>query len=218
MLEMPNRCGHCGREGTLETKGSVILSSQNQMVQSTGFQEEIEVQRIAQVDRCSSCGEVTVSRYLWIDQYFDPQDIEAETLYPQPHQIDDLPPNLRTRYEAMLELQHAPDAFAVRAGRVLEAICADREISDELPLREQLNALIDQADVPKPLVSQAHVVYTYRNYGGHIKEFEVEERDVPLIRGFVDALLDFLYRGPAELARASTALENRKAAAMEQPD
>lgn len=216
---MPTDCGQCGREGTLESKGSVILTTKNQVVENPpGFQEEISVQRIAQIDRCSSCGEVTLSRYLWIDQYFDPEEVEVETLYPPPHRIDDLPPGVRTRYEAMLELQHAPDAFAVRAGRVLEAICTDRQISDELSLREQLDALVEQADVPAPLVSQAHVVYTYRNYGGHIKEFEVEEGDVPLIRGFIDALLDFLYRGPAELARVSGALENRKAAAMVGPD
>lgn len=216
---MPAQCGHCGREGTLESKGSVVLTSENQIVENPpGFQEEISVQRIAQVDRCSSCGEVTLSRYLWIDQYFEPDDVTAETLYPQPHRIDDLPVGVRTRYEAMLELQHAPDAFAVRAGRVLEAICADRRISDELSLREQLDALVEQAEVPAALVSQAHVVYTYRNYGGHVKEFEVEEGDVPLIRGFIDALLDFLYRGPAELARVSAALEGRKAAAVKRSD
>lgn len=216
---MPTDCGHCGREGTLESKGSVILTAENQVVENPpGFQEEISVQRIAQVDRCSSCGEVTLSRYLWIDQYFDAENVDLETLYPQPHRIDDLPAGVRTRFEALLELQHAPDAFAVRAGRVLEAICTDREISDDLSLREQLNALVEQADVPAPLVSQAHVVYTYRNYGGHIKEFEVEEGDVALIRGFIDALLDFLYRGPAELARVSAALEARKAAAMGQSD
>jgi hypothetical protein len=72
--------------------------------------------------------------------------------------------------------------------------------------------------VPAPLVSQAHVVYTYRNYGGHVKEFEVEEGDVPLIRWFIDALLDFLYRGPAELARVSGALGDRKAAAVKRSD
>lgn len=216
---MAMNCGHCGREGTLESKGSVVLTSENQVIQDPpGFQAEISVQRIAQVDRCSSCGEITLSRYLWIDEYFDPDDVEVETLYPWPHRIDDLPLGVRARYEAMLELQHAPDAFAVRSGRVLEAICADRGISDELSLREQLNALVERAQVPAPLVSQAHVVYTYRNYGGHIKEFEVEEGDVPLIRGFIDALLDFLYRGPAQLARVSAALEARKAAAVEQSD
>lgn len=216
---MPTRCGHCGREGTLETKGSVTLTSKSQTIHDPpGFQQEILVQRIAQVDLCPSCGEVTLSRYLWIDGYFDADDLTVETLYPQPHRLDDLPANIRARYEAMLDLQHAPDAFAVRAGRVLEAICADRGISDELSLREQLNALVQQAEVPAPLVSQAHVVYTYRNYGGHVKEFEVEAGDVPLIRGFVDALLDFLYRGPAELARVSAALDGRKAAAMEQSD
>lgn len=212
---MAVRCGHCGREGTLETKGSVTLTAENQIVQNTGFQEEISIQLIAQVDRCSNCRELTLSRYTWIDPYSDPEDVEVETLYPRPDSTDDLPAGIGQRYEAMLELQHAPDAFAVRAGRLLEAICADRGISSDLTLRNQLDALVEQADVPPQLVSQAHVVYTYRNYGGHVKEFEVEAGDVPLIRGFIDALLDFLYRDPAELTRVSAALEARKAAGLE---
>ncbi len=180
-------------------------------MQNGQFQEEVSIQQIAQVDRCSSCAGLTLSQYRWIDEYDDPNTIEAHTLYPEQNTLRDLPVEVSRRYLAMLELQHAPDAFAVRAGRVLEAICCDRGISPDLPFRLQLDALLKEASVPQGLVSQAHVVYTYRNYGGHIKEFEVEADDVPLIRGFIEALLDFLYRGPAELARVSSALEARKA-------
>lgn len=187
MIDVPESCGHCGREGTLETKEPVVLSSRDQVIGSGALRDEITVQRIAQIDRCSACGGLTLSTYTWIDQYFDPDDVDLEILYPEPQRLEDLPAEIRSRYAAMLELRHAPDAFAVRAGRVLEAICADKMISEELSQREQLNALVEEAGVPDGLISQAHLVYTYRNYGGHLKELEVEDRDVPLIRGFMPA-------------------------------
>jgi len=192
----------------------VTLTSENQVLQNANFFEEVNVQRIAQVDRCSACGELTLCRYLWIDQYFEPDEVDLEVLYPARRDLADLPQGVAVRYGAMLELQHAPDAFAVRAGRVLEEVCADRGIDDKLKLRDQLNALVEEAAVPKPLVDQAHLVYDYRNYGGHKKEFEVEVEDVPLIRGFVDSLLEFLYWEPAALARAAAAFKKRRTEAL----
>jgi hypothetical protein len=192
----------------------VTLTSDNQTLANGNFTEEVNVQRIAQVDRCTACGELTLSRYLWIDQYFDPGDVVPDVLYPARRDLTDLPAGVAVRYGAMLELQHAPDVFAVRAGRVLEAVCADRGIDDKLKFREQLNALVDEASVPKPLVDQAHLVYDYRNYGGHTKEFEVETQDVSLIRGFVDSLLEFLYWEPAALARAAAAFKERRTEAL----
>lgn len=216
---MPKTCGHCGRERTLENKGMVELTSNVQEIDHGAYREEIDFKRIAEVFYCSACGEVTLTRYLWMDQYFDAETVDVEVLYPEPQALEGISDEVRFRYGAMLELQHAPDAFAVRAGRLLEAICADQGVSAEgLSQREEINALLDQADLPKPLVSQAHLIYTYRNYGGHTKEFEVEEDDVPLIRGFIEALLDFLYRGPANLDRVSAALEKRKAAALDEID
>jgi hypothetical protein len=209
------RCGHCGREGTLENKGDVTLSATTQTVQNGNFRDEISIQQLVGVTRCSGCGGLTLSEYRWIDGYDDPGDPPTpRILYPDQGGVADLPAEVADRYRALLDLRHEPDAFAVRAGRLLEAVCADQAISRGLSQRKQLDSLVAEADVPEELVKQAHLVYTYRNYGGHIKEFEVEAEDVRLILGFVDALLDFLYRGPANLGRVSSAFERRKAEAL----
>lgn len=66
--------------------------------------------------------------------------------------------------------------------------------------------------MPAGLADQADLVRKYRNIGGHDDDIEVDADDVPLIRGFVDALLEFFYWGPAKLARGREALARRRTA------
>ena len=105
-------------------------------------------------------------------------------------------------------LQHEPDAFAVRAGRLLEAVCREQGVTHG-KLYDRLTKLADSGDLPLALADQAHLVREYRNLGGHDSDLGVEEADVALIRGFVEALLDFFYWGPAKLARGRAELQAR---------
>jgi hypothetical protein len=148
----------------------------------------------------------------------DPENVETVELYPERRDLDDLPERVSARYTAMLELLHAPDAFAVRAGRLLETVCADQGVErtkEHRDLALRLDALVARGDVPKPLADQAHLVREYRNLGGHDAEMEVEDQDVPLIRGFVESLLDFLCWSPANLSRVNTEFKQRKADARQ---
>jgi hypothetical protein len=210
---MAERCGHCGRENSCEHAGHVVLSSENDTIQVGGYLQEITTQQIAQISRCTGCDNLTLETYAWVDEMMDPEDVTLHQLYPQERSFVDLPERVRSRYEAMLELQHAPDAFAVRAGRLLEAVCADQGVpkSKEHPaLDHRLKALVTRGGVPSALTDQALLVKDYRNLGGHDDAWEVEEEDVPLIRKFVESLLDFLYWGPADLARVSAAFVKRE--------
>jgi hypothetical protein len=60
------------------------------------------------------------------------------------------------------------------------------------------------------LADQAILVTEYRNIGGHDDDREVQADDVPLIQGFVDSLLEYLYWEPAKYERAAAAFEERK--------
>ena len=51
------------------------------------------------------------------------------------------------------------------------------------------------------LPEQAHLIKDYRNLGGHDTDIEVGPRDVPLIREFVESLLDNIYWAPDKLDR-----------------
>ncbi len=209
---MAQRCGHCGRDGTLIYVKDVVLSeAPTEITHGGGAIEETTNQRILQVRRCSQCDQPTLATYQYVDGWSDPSDyMDFRQIYPALRELDDLPPRIGQRYNAMLELAHAPDAFAVRAGRLLEAVCADQGISSG-DLGSRLDELAGKrrATIPKPLADQAHLVREFRNIGGHDDDVEVEEGDVPLIRGFVEALLEFLYWGPAELERGRSALAGR---------
>jgi hypothetical protein len=139
--------------------------------------------------------------------------MERQVIYPPRRDPDVLPDHVGARYRAMLELAHAPDAFAVRAGKLLEALCADHGILRDqgarknVPLAERLNQLVSGGAVPEALAEQARLVKDYRNLGGHDNEVEVD--DVPLLRGFVESLLDYLYWGPKKLDRGRKALQER---------
>jgi Domain of unknown function (DUF4145) len=219
---MAERCGHCGRENSCEHVGRVVLSTKSDTVQVGGYLQEITTQQIAQISRCTGCDNLTLETYTWVDEMMDPEDVTLHQLYPQERSFADLPERVRARYEAMLELQHAPDAFAVRAGRLLEAVCADQGVHPKTDknaeLSQRLDQLVKQVGVPKALTDQAHLVRKYRNVGGHDNAWEVEDQDVPLIRRFVESLLDLLYWGPANLARVTAEFKRRETeAAAAQP-
>jgi len=205
---MPIRCGHCGREGTLERIEDVLLSSSTL---EYGHGNYVDHQSRLYIQKCLVCHEPTLTRYFWIDPFSDPtDDLGERTVYPRDHNLPDLPDRVGKRYSEMLELLYAPDAFAVRAGRLLEAVCADLGILRG-HLHNRLENLASDDRLPRSLADQALLVKDYRNVGGHDdQDMEVTADDVPLIRGFVEALLEFLYWGPANLARATEAFERRK--------
>jgi uncharacterized protein DUF4145 len=220
---MAERCGHCGRENSREHVGQVVLSTDTDTVPFGGkYMREITTERLARISRCAGCDNLTLETYIWVDEMMDPEDVTFHQLYPQERDFGDLPERVRDRYEKMLELQHAPDAFAVRAGRLLEAVCADQGVHPKTDknaeLSQRLDQLVKQAEVPKALTDQGHLVRKYRNVGGHDNAWEVEGQDVPLIRRFVESLLDFLYWGPANLERVTAEFKRREAeAAATQP-
>ena len=210
--DMAVRCGHCGREGTVSYLGQLVLSERTTTIhhEPGGHVEEVPDQTILHVARCSVCQGPTISTYRWIEDWSDPADYaEFTRVFPPVRELDDLPDRARERYESMLELLHAPDAFAVRAGRLLEAICADKGIVRG-DLKDRIDSLVSGGTVPQALADQAHLVRNYRNVGGHDDDREVQADDVPLIRRFMEALLEYLYWGPAELERGRAALEARR--------
>lgn len=204
---MAERCDNCGREGTLVHAGDVVLASRTIEVDGEGTSD----QHMLLVQRCSVCEAPTMSTYRWIDGWSDPTDLmHFKRLHPPQRELEALPQRVRERYTSMLELLHAPDAFAVRAGRLLESVCNDQGVvgGDLGPRLDQLAGKKLQT-IPRALADQAHLVREFRNLGGHDDDVDVEAKDVPLIRAFVEALLEFLYWGPAKLERGREALAAR---------
>lgn len=209
---MAERCGNCGREGTLEHVDTVQVGERPTTITFGDHVEEVANRRLLSVQRCSVCEEPVLSTFWYVDHWSDPSDYMGfKRLFPPEHVLDDLPDRIRHRYGAMLEMLYAPDAFAVRAGRLLEAICADQGVTrGNLGTRlKQLSGEKHGSILPHALAEQADLVRDFRNLGGHDDDVEVEEDDVPLIRDFIESVLEFLYWGPAKLERGRAALRRR---------
>ncbi|MEX1140697.1 MAG: DUF4145 domain-containing protein [Thermoleophilaceae bacterium] len=177
-----------------------------------GDLEETTDQTVLLIQHCTVCDEPTLSSYRYVDGWSDPMDFMGlKRIHPPMRNMADLPSRIRDRYGRMLELLHAPDAFAVRAGRLLEAVCMDQGVPDgDLgPRLDQLAGRKGGRILPRALADQAHLIREFRNLGGHDGDVEVEARDVPLIRDFAEGLLEFLYWGPAKLERGRQALQQR---------
>jgi hypothetical protein len=208
----PKRCGHCGREDTLERVEDVLYETMTFPVElGQGFIDEHEEQCRVLILRCTWCRRPTFSSYAWMDGLTSDDEPRGwETHYPEERPLLDLAERVRRRYREMLELLDHPDAFAMRAGKVLESICNEQGHSKG-DLAPRMKKLIEDGHLPAALGAQADLVRKYRNIGSHDDaRLDVEERDVPLIRDFVESLLDYLYWGPAKLRRGEEALEQRK--------
>lgn len=209
---MADRCGNCGREGTLEYVDTVQVAERPTQITHGDHVEETTNKRLLLVQHCDVCDEPTLSTYWYVDGWSDPADyMGLKRLFPPNHVLADLPDRVRERYGAMLEMLYAPDAFAVRAGRLLEAVCANQGVpfGDLGPRLDQLAGKKKGRILPPGLAKQAQLIREFRNIGGHDDDVEVEASDVPLIRDFIEGLLEYLYWGPAKLDRGSLALESR---------
>lgn len=215
---MVERCGHCGREGTLKRVDSVVLNSEDvEISPAPGEFMDVADQDVVVIAKCEVCGEPTMSRYKWLDTPWAGSEDDVRgyrRIYPLPRDISQLPKRVADRYIGMLEVAYIPDAFAVRAGKVLEAVCWDQElrVTREADLATRLDQLASKAHgkIPVGLRDQAHLVRKYRNVGGHDNDFDVEVDDIPIVREFVESLLDYLYIGPAKLERGLGKLRSRQ--------
>lgn len=202
-----NQCAHCGREGTLECFKDMTLAEKS--VDAAGNADfAITFEDRLQVQQCSVCKKPTLRSYTWHD--FSDAGEAWRTLYPSTYEIDDLPAEVGERYTGMLEVLYAPDLFAVRAGKLLETICKDLGVKQS-SLQSSLEKLAKEERLPDALGAQVLLVKEYRNIGGHDDPLEVEDEDVPVLRDFVENLLEALYRGPAKFERGQQKLDERRA-------
>jgi len=211
-----SQCGHCGRSGTVEYLKSVEIDSRKDVAYTNDQPFDVTYSTNVEVSRCTQCGQPTFVVYGWMDMFDEPDDAFAvRQVYPVARSTDDLPERIARRYGEMLEQLHTPGMFAVGAGRVLEAVCSDRGVpatankGNFRDLYGRLIQLADEGHLPSELKDQADLFREYRNLGGHDSDVDPTAEDVPLIRDFMEAVLEFLYWGPAKLARGVADLKRR---------
>lgn len=209
---MSNACGHCGFTGGLVHKGTVTAESNTEFHKGYG---DVDVQVIWSLSRCPNCEQPTLETYVWADPFSDPEDTRVDQLYPTPLDNSALPARVQKLYDAALRVKLVePSFYAVGVRRMLEAVCRDKGAGGST-LDELVKDLVKLGQLPEVFAGMATQLRYLGNWGAHDAETDVLDSDVPLIDEFAHAILDYLYRAPAQLAAVESALETRYREARE---
>ncbi len=112
-----------------------------------------------------------------------------------------LPHKVSQAYRAALRVQKVDaGAFAIMVGRTLEEICYHEKAKGKV-LADKIKSLADTGRIPQVLADMVAQLRLLRNLAAHATEedYMVKEEDVPIIREFIDAILEYLYIAPMKI-------------------
>lgn len=144
-------------------------------------------------------------------------------LYPQDKTIESgwmLPYKVSLAYSAALRVQKAdPGAFAIMVGRTLEEICRHEKAEGKV-LADQIKSLADSERIPHVLADMIAQLRLLRNLAAHANEddYVVKEEDLPIIREFIDAILEYLYIAPKKITHLQDRISGKRDKLFEPPD
>lgn len=202
-------CGHCGYKTVFELCGEYIDEDEEYKEDENSFERSPypdEWYKFTwQLFKCLNCSKPTL-RETYND--FNRDEPTYNIIYPVVKEgLANLPEQIASRYQAALKVQRIePSAFAVLIGRTLEAVC-NYEKATGKDLNDKVNNLVSLDRIPRTLAEMAHQLRQIRNLGAHDDEDDVTEEDVPIIRDFVEAILEYLYVAPAKIEAIRTRLK-----------
>ena len=106
----------------------------------------------------------------------------------------------RVYLEAWPLRHRAPSAFANQVRRALEFICANQAAAGDT-LHQQLQDLETRGVLPKGLARMAALLRQFGNIGSHATKRDIDRWDAELIDALFQMILEYVYVGPARIAR-----------------
>ncbi len=209
-------CRHCGNKTLFEEKGKYDYKDEE--YEWNDEQERAMLSAFTEIKyrllQCQTCNKPTLElEYEWYgrnEDHFEPYDMNStivKEVYPSETKLNNIPSLVEKRYKEALKVQHiSPNAFAVMAGRTLEAALNDKGVEGKM-LGNKLHNLTTSDLIPKQLQEMAKQINKLRVFGAHDVEEDVIEEDVPIILSFVEAILEYLYIAPAKLAAVQSRLD-----------
>jgi hypothetical protein len=200
------KCGHCQNKVRMEivTEHSEVQSHEEQDFQwDAGW--------VYQVAKCPACSGITFRRYGYHDA-LDPGDYEFQCLFPHGGKpLRGLPPRIHAGFEAAQRVRNIDaNAYGVLLGRVLDAVCVDRQASGAT-LDQRLKSLADKGEIPSKLVKVAAGIRKLRNIGAHADLGELTESDLPVLDELTRAILEYVYTAPLLATEAEERFAKLKA-------
>jgi hypothetical protein len=201
-------CGHCGFPGLLERKDPAVeVTHEDHEIAQFGW---ISWTHYWVLHECPACHEPSLEDLWWSDEVSDPVE-SGKRLYPTGRDNSALPPEVQQKYDAALRVKRVdPGLYAVAIGRMIEAIAREEGASGR-GLTPKIRYLAENGRLPTFLVEVAEQLRDLRNLGAHDDEVEVVPQDARLIEDFAEAILEYLYRAPANLQAIRVGLAEREA-------
>ncbi len=197
-------CGHCGNRAIFHRRAE---GTKNGDVPDYSGKYDGQYIIYWRVLECASCGEPTLEQTR-VEYSIEPnigevlQESYGQTilLYPvDKPPLANLPKTIEKRYmDALGSKDVSPSAFAVLAGKTLEAVCNNEHMTGST-LEIKLKNLIGSDRIPPVLAQMAQQIRLIRNLGAHDAEDDVTEEDVRITLDFLEAILEYLYIAPAKI-------------------
>tara|TARA_R110002096_G_scaffold24760_33_gene78106 strand:- start:4031 stop:4486 length:456 start_codon:yes stop_codon:yes gene_type:complete len=146
----------------------------------------------------------------------DREDWHGKVIYPNEKKgVEGLPASVEKEFRAAEQVSTiSANAYAVLLGRVLDAVCDDRNANGDI-LHKRLEDLATRNEIPKNLADMAHKLRQLRNVGAHADLGELTDDEVPVLAALCQAVLEYVYSAPMQVARVEQLLENIKAKSPE---
>lgn len=246
-LKATIKCGHCGNVGNCIVRASytfeILVKATDEYDQRTWFLFQcpacsrpilgesifVEKEKFGELPEVFKCdlhffggiaGHVgDPADPILFEEFSDDNKI----LYPQEKTIESqwmLPYKVSLAYSSALKVQKIDaGAFAIMVGRTLEEICRYEKAKGKV-LADKIKSLADSGRIPQVLAAMLMQLRLLRNLAAHTSEdnYVVTEEDVPIIREFIDAVLEYLYIAQAKITHLQDRISGKFDKKFEMPD
>lgn len=193
-------CSHCYNISKMEIIGSV--NDDNVYVDDKS-RSMMECGTIYSVLECPACNQVNIIRYDWHDGMESDEEVKYEILFPKNEKTPfGLPEKIEKALIAADKVKIIDvNAYAILLRRLLELVCIDRNAEGDT-LAKMLNDLSSKGEIPIKLVNVAKRLKDLGNVGAHAATGDLSEKETPIIKALILAILEYIYSAPhlAEIA------------------
>lgn len=244
-LEVPIKCGHCGNVGSCKVRASytfeILVEATSEYDQRMWFLFQcpacsrpilgeciiVEKEKLGELPKIfglhfanGNTGKVgDPVQPILFEEFSDDNKI----LYPRDKALEyqwRVPYRVSLAYTAALKVQKADaGAFAIMVGRTLEEICHHEKAKGKV-LADKIKSLADSGRIPQVLADMLAQLRLLRNLAAHANEdnYIVKEDDVPIIREFIDAVLEYLYIAQAKITDLQDRINGKRDKYTEPPE
>ncbi|HWA28858.1 MAG TPA: DUF4145 domain-containing protein [Lacunisphaera sp.] len=138
----------------------------------------------------------------------DETDEEPQLCYPDSGILDSsVPLAVRKNYiEAKSVQKKSPNAFALLVRRALEAICDDKGVASNKPLKQRLDSMAAQGIIPPTLAEVTGILRILGNAGAHNSPKDVTIPQTWRIEKLFRAIVEYVYIAPKMVADAKKSI------------